>query len=522
MKPCCEAVRAAVLLFILMAPMICSAQQYMKTVTGVTDATFDDWVKHNKIVKCLAIAQSAYPDGPKDIVQLSPKPSGVCYWDLDRGAELAPPTLVVHSGTRIVIRIKHPRQNETVLPTVVYAKVVPPSPGNDILKNAVNPLQAITLTPAQRVAAYSAELVEADCNINSPLFNPDACQTYIRQQINSIQASINHANAALACLETYQVAKPSRAAEPTNPPPAIDAYTCSAAQLIDAAQNDARQEDSFAYQKNLVTNAIATALTLIPPLAQLSTLDTFLTTKDPVKYSRQISNDGELKNGVAAIQTAQATLQQANVLLLALPNHVTSLFYYYDVPRLTTVTATITGTEIISKTNSTISTWTTSATSYNFVFSAGLGFSNLVYRTFANTPLIKNGAPVLNSSGNALSEVMETDTKLSVMAPEILGSYVIPGLRGFNSWCRIGCSVLVSGGIGANLTTKSADFDAGLSLRLMDVLLTPAVHFGRESRLSNGITLNEQLGANAPSTLPTHTKWVKKFGFVLTYAIPLP
>ena len=43
-----------------------------------------------------------------------------------------------------------------------------------------------------------------------------------------------------------------------------------------------------------------------------------------------------------------------------------------------------------------------SPTSYSVVFSAGLGFSNLVYRTYANTPQVQNGAPVLNSSGNAL------------------------------------------------------------------------------------------------------------------------
>jgi hypothetical protein len=150
-----------------------------------------------------------------------------------------------------------------------------------------------------------------------------------------------------------------------------------------------------------------------------------------------------------------------------------------------------------------------------------LGFSNLVYRTYASTPQVVNGVPVLNGSGNALSKVTETDTNLSVMAPEIMGSYVIPGLRKFDSACSFGCSLLVSGGVGANLTSKEADFDTGISLRLMDFMVTPAVHFGHESRLIDGITVGSQLGANAPSTLPTHNKGVWKFGIVFTYVIPL-
>jgi hypothetical protein len=166
-----------------------------------------------------------------------------------------------------------------------------------------------------------------------------------------------------------------------------------------------------------------------------------------------------------------------------------SLYYYYDVPSFTTATATITGTEVISKTASTMATWVATSNSYNFVFSAGLSFSTLVNRTYANTPQVQNGAPVLNSSGNVVSVVTETDTRLTVLAPEVLASYQIPWFMG----CSFGCSLSVSGGLGANLTSKTADFDTGLSLRLSDILLTPAVHFGREQRLINGIYVGEQI-----------------------------
>lgn len=105
------------LLLSLVLPVLVHAQQYMKSLpVRVTDAQFDEWVTKHKLVKCRAIAQAAYPDGPQEIMNVNPKPSGLCYWDIDRAAELAPSALVVHAGTRVFVRIKHPRQNETIMP----------------------------------------------------------------------------------------------------------------------------------------------------------------------------------------------------------------------------------------------------------------------------------------------------------------------------------------------------------------------------------------------------------------------
>jgi hypothetical protein len=516
----CRFTLAFGLLLSFVIPAHIHAQQYMKGVNA-TDAQFDAWVKDKKLVKCRAMAQAAYPDGPPEIMTLGTRPSGVCYWNIDRAAELAPPALVVHAGTRIFVRIRHPRQNEILQPAVVFAKIVPPSPGNDILKNAVNPLQAITLSPGVHPAATPQTINPSVCDTTASVFNADACQVLLVNQINSIQASVNHANAALACLESYQIATPSEPPELIDPKPTIQAYACSPVRPINPDESDPSQPDGFVYQKNLVVTAIKNALALTPPLAVFNQFDKVIT-NNLTTYSAEISSDGEIKNAIGNIQSAQATLQQSYVLLLSIPSDsLKSQFYYFDVPHLTTATVTITGIEIVSKTSNTIATWTASSTSYNIVLSAGLGFSNLVYRTYASTPQVVNGVPVLNSSGNALSVVTETDTHLSVMAPEILGSYVIPGLRKLDSACSFGCSLLLTGGVGANLTTKSADFDLGASLRLMDFLVTPAVHFGRESRLIDGITVGSQLGANAPSTLPTQTKWVRKFGIVFTYVIPL-
>jgi hypothetical protein len=364
--------RLWVSLLILIIPSVTHAQQYMKQLDA-TDAQFETWVNTGKLTKCHATAPARYPEGPKEALKDAAKVSGACYVDIDRAAAISPPPLVVHAGTRVFVRIEHPRENESLLPAVAFSKLVPPSPGVDILKNAVNPLQAITLSPVVGGAQplFLATLPPCDPS-DRELFSPAGCQAYLVNQINSTQASVNHANAALACLESYQIVNESPAAEPFKPAPSIKSYSCSPAQPI--------KPDSFSQQKANVINIINDATSLTLPTSAFSQLDVELL-KKPVDNSALLSKDAEIKAAMTAIQGAQVTLQQSYVLLQSLPNTSSNRIYYFDVPRLTTATATITGIELVSKTSSNIATWTTSSTSYDVVFSAGLGFSNLVYRT---------------------------------------------------------------------------------------------------------------------------------------------
>jgi len=95
----------------------------------------------------------------------------------------------------------------------------------------------------------------------------------------------------------------------------------------------------------------------------------------------------------------------------------------------------------------------------------------------------------------------------------------------FSAWenkCPNGCSFLLTGGVGANLTSKTADFDTGISFQIGGVLITPTVHFGRDVRLSNGVTVGQELGPSPPNPLPTENHWVRKFGIGLSYTLPTP
>jgi hypothetical protein len=519
---------SALVIALLFPALRAHGQQLMKEIDpSIVDIT--------KLPDCIANAPARYPKGPD--INGVPKDKGSCKEDIHREAAVSPPPLILHAGTRVFVRIYNPRPNETLQPVITFAHLAPPDIGTDVLKNAINPLQTITLSPVVHggVGIKSLSTNTDKCDMSDKGFEPYDCQAFIADTLIAVQKSINLANSALTCLEHYQVAAPFPApAAPDATPPPVQKYSCSAP--IDPSKATS-EPNSFAKQNALAKKVIDDANVSIPTY-RLSQLDSYLTNQaaaDMIKckgtakgckdiadqYDAYQANEGKLKASATAIQSSQATLQQTLAILNQFPDTADMREYYFDVPSLTSATVTISGVEVVSKTSSAIATWTTSPTSFYFVFSTGLGFSNIVLRTYANTPQVQNGKPVLNSSGNALSMVTESDTKLSVIAPEVMGSLLIPGLSKIEDKCSFGCSLLVSGGIGANLTMKSADFDTGISVRLGNFLVTPAVHFGRESRLIDGITVDSQLGAGAPSTLPTQNKWVRKLGVVFTYVIPL-
>jgi hypothetical protein len=168
---------------------------------------------------------------------------------------------------------------------------------------------------------------------------------------------------------------------------------------------------------------------------------------------------------------------------------------------------------------------TINQTTNHIAVSTGIGFSNLKFNTYTASPVIVNGQPVLDPTGKTTTSVVGNATEFSVIAPEALISYRIGALSHFlwqTKYCPNNCSFLLSGGIGANLTTKSADFDVGPSLQVGSLLLTPTVHFGKDTRLSDGVAVGQMLGSSPPSSLPTTQSIVIKWGFLLTYSLPIP
>ena len=239
---------------------------------------------------------------------------------------------------------------------------------------------------------------------------------------------------------------------------------------------------------------------------------------------RHLSNQARLNSAASDIQKAQATLLQTVLTLSAWPSTPSILAYQFISSPLNNMVVTVSGQEIVNKTNSPIATVIINCQATHWVISTGILFSNLKFHTYSNAPIIVDGQPVLDSSGKVLTKVTRSDTSPSVVAPILLANYRINYLSRFK-WearCRNGCSFLLTGGVGANLTSKTADFDTGISFQFGSVLFTPTVHYGRDNRLSNGVAVGQELGPSPPNPLPIENHWVKKFGFAISYALPTP
>ncbi len=180
-------------------------------------------------------------------------------------------------------------------------------------------------------------------------------------------------------------------------------------------------------------------------------------------------------------------------------------------------TVKITAKDVSSGTSTDIATVTITWQGTNFSLSSGILLSTLPNRTYANSPIIINGLPVLDNSGKVTTEVTESDTRPSIVTPLALFNYEVT--RKNYAGGKFG--VLVSGGLGANLTTKSADYALGLSFRYREALFSPMLHYGRETFLSNGVTVGQKLGSSPP-TLPTEQNFKPAFGLAITYRIPIP
>jgi len=465
----------------------------------------------------------ADPDSLANLPECVPSaPSGYpgrqCVVTIYRDAPVSPPALLVPPGTDVFVKVLNTRKNEAVLFTVATTRTTPPDVAGAAVKNLISPLQTLVFTQRTQALDGGDKIVTE--------------QSAVADTLNSIQDQIRNAATLLTCLSNYQVAHQTEEG----------AYTCSQADLIVTRA-------TFDNQKKQATDLANKAAHHHLPLDEIDDIEPDIAeaTKDclaaaakapateqdaqkkPCRAAddRYKSNQARLKSGVSDIQKAQSALMVSvdtlEAWLKASKNAPDAIAYQFKSSKLINMVVTITGQEVVNKTSSPIATVTINTQNTNWVISTGILFSNLKFHTFSNAPIIVNGKPVLDASGKVTTVVTRSDTSPSVVAPELLVSYRLPWISRF-TWenrCPGGCSFLVSGGVGANLTSKTADFDSGFSFQFGSLLLTPTVHYGRDNRLTNGLTVGQQLGASPP-TLPTENHWVKKFGIAVTYALPIP
>jgi hypothetical protein len=181
-----------------------------------------------------------------------------------------------------------------------------------------------------------------------------------------------------------------------------------------------------------------------------------------------------------------------------------------------TATIKISAQDLISKEKTELATVVVNWGETKLEVSAGALFSALRDRKFSNAVIIENGEPKRDADGKVLTRVTETQTR-PVVVPFAFAHYRL------GEWAAGGpnrIALLVSGGIGISPYAKSADFAAGGTIAFRGFMFSPTLHWAKDIRLPNGLTVGKELGPSPPE-LTTERHWVKKLGFGLSYRVPL-
>jgi hypothetical protein len=429
------------------------------------------------------------PKGILPCTNLSPSgyPAHECFVAIKRDISVSPPTLIMPGKTKVYIQILDAHPDESIAFNATTVRTAPADLAADALKSFVSPLSAIVFDTS--FMGFTAEMLTTGPAQPPPTDSIEVDQVAVQNQLVTLVSQVQDATTELTCLETYK---------PFND--ATDPDSCVQTALLNRT--------TFKAALDLVSTDVLAAGNITLPVAQLKILDDQLKARidscskleaTDAKRSRCIaqadklaSTEARLNTMVTQLQTAASTLLQSLQVLLAWPTTDETIVFALRQPQRTNSVITITGTEVVTKTATTIASVTVNWQAYPFVLSTGVMFSGLQYRTYAASPLISGGViqtdPV---SGKNLSIITETKTTPSIDFPLVLGSYALPFLSRakWENSCPNHCAFLISGGVGLDLTSKTADLMVGPTFQIGGFLITPGAVFGRQAVLDQNLTV---------------------------------
>jgi hypothetical protein len=177
----------------------------------------------------------------------------------------------------------------------------------------------------------------------------------------------------------------------------------------------------------------------------------------------------------------------------------------------TTATIKLTAVDAVAGTKKTLSTITLSWNTTRWEISAGAIFSSLPDRSFSTTRNVVNGAAQPDANKFVTAQTINRPT----VVPVALAHYRLSEKL---TATHRRLAFLLTGGIGVNTTSGTADFIGGVSIGYRSLLFTPAVHFGRDSKLTNGVRIGSSFADSV--TPPTQRVWTPAFAIGITYRIP--
>ena len=140
--------------------------------------------------------------------------------------------------------------------------------------------------------------------------------------------------------------------------------------------------------------------------------------------------------------------------------------------------------------------------------SAGAFFSTLPVRSFSVVPVFTNGV--------ITDKVIGQNVLHPTVVPFAAANYRITN----DLPTRWKSNVYWTGAVGINPNTVTADFATGLSYSWRALMVSALAHFGHDTRLAQGLTVGESLGASFNGSLPTQTHWTTSFAVGLSVRVP--
>jgi hypothetical protein len=443
-----------------------------------------------------------------------------CLVTINRDLPISPPTLVLPGGTTVYLKLVASHWDEQVAfnNTVVHA--APQDLAADTLKSLVSPLSSLVAI-SNFAAMYNFSPQSPIAPPPAPAPQPDdaaikSAQVAVDATLQSTLADIQDATTTLTCLETYK--------------PAVNLngnVSCDPTGTLNPGQ--LQMKPGTALQDAIDTANSAAGEQL--PIVELKSIDNMLqdkikacttkATNDPCysMYDQDQSLENQYNSEVTTLQTAQGALLQAVQVLTTWPGHDVDLAFMTKLDKNNSATISVTGTEIITKTATTIATVTINSATTRFVLSTGLMYTSTPFRSYAITNQVVGGI------ANGTSMVTKSTSVPSIDFPIVLGSYIIPKLSkaDWENECRNHCAFLFSAGIGLNLGAKTADLAGGPSLQIGGLMITPIAVGARQNRLLNGVYVGQtNSGITTSANLPTSTHWTVGGGIAVTYTIPTP
>lgn len=425
--------------------------------------------------------------------------NGNCTISIDRENPSSPLPMRVRPNAKVTVRVTK-RPLEKIQFDVTFTDIAKPDPFVAIFGSFVTPLKSVTLLT--HLASPTSKEEEAVDKLLQQIY---VTQDVTRQKLESLKSGLENAGSKLKQLQekkagtwTVEDVRKDRDAlvlliKGMGDTPGVGLQAPVAGNMEVLRKQLDKAIKAFAELEN-------------PPQDLID------------KFNAVVANQAVLEDSYKSVQASQATLLQAASVLdhldIKVADEQTFSSTARDVDRSATIK--VSAQDLISKASTSLVTITVIWGSTHWEMSAGVLFSALVNRTFQNTPIIINGQPSTDASGKINTVVTETMTRPTVV-PIFFAHYRLA--ESAHSGRRL--ALLLSGGVGVNPYSGTADFGAGLTFSHRNFMLTPLVHFGRDLRLTNGLTVGEQLGSNPPM-LTTERYWVRKFGIAITYRLPIP